>query len=73
MMYGLSGNVKNFEMGRSLARMTPIREPKPYLPKSTESENPEKTYGVDISTLIRGRFAVLTRPAGAGSACRRAA
>ncbi|MCL5745286.1 MAG: transposase, partial [Acidobacteria bacterium] len=53
MMYGLPGNFKDFEMGGSLARMTPVREPKPYIPKSTESEKPEKNYGVDISTLIR--------------------
>lgn len=33
--------------------MTPIREPRPYTPKSTESEKTEKSYGVDISTLIR--------------------
>ena len=27
--------------------------PKPFVPKSTESEKPEKNYGADISTLIR--------------------
>lgn len=39
----------------SFARMTPkpLPEPKPYVPKSTESEKPEKNYGADISTLIR--------------------
>lgn len=31
----------------------PPPEPKPYVPKSTESERPEKNYGADISTLIR--------------------
>lgn len=31
----------------------PAPEPKPYIPKSTDSEKPEKNYGVDISTLIR--------------------
>ena len=55
MMYGLPGNFKNFEIGESLARMVPkpAPEPKPYIPKSTDSEKPEKNYGVDISTLIR--------------------
>ena len=47
--YGLPGNIKNFEACDSLARMTP----KPFVPKSTESEKPEKNYGADISTLIR--------------------
>jgi transposase len=55
MMYGLPGNFKNFEMGESLARMTPksAPEPKPYIPKSTELQKPEKNYGAGISTLIR--------------------
>ncbi|MDU7589948.1 MAG: ISL3 family transposase, partial [Acidovorax sp.] len=55
MMYGLPGNFKNFEIGESLARMVPkpAPEPKPYIPKSTDSEKPERNYGVDISTLIR--------------------
>jgi len=53
--YALPGNVKNFEMGETLARMTPkpAPDPKPYIPKSTESEKLEKNYGADISTLIR--------------------
>jgi hypothetical protein len=49
MGYGLPGNIKNFEACDSFARMTP----KPFGPKSTESEKPEKNYGADISTLIR--------------------
>ena len=55
MGYGLPGNIKNFEACDSFARMTPkpLPEPKPYVPKSTESEKPEKNYGADISTLIR--------------------
>lgn len=55
MVYGLPGNFKNFEIGEPLARMVPkpAPEPKPYIPKSTDSEKPEKNYGVDISTLIR--------------------
>jgi len=53
--YGLPGNIKSFEMADSFARMTPKPppEPKSYVPKSTESEKPEKNYGADISTLIR--------------------
>ena len=53
--YGLPGNIRNFEVCDSFARMAPraVREPKPYVPKSTESEKPEKNYGTDISTLIR--------------------
>lgn len=53
--YALPGNFKNFEMCDSFARITPKAspEPKPYIPKSTESEKPEKNYGADISTLIR--------------------
>ena len=49
MGYGLPSNIKNFEASDSFERMTP----KPYVPKSTESEKPEKNYGADISTLIR--------------------
>lgn len=54
-MYGLPGNFKNFEMGGAFARTTPkpLSDPKPYIPKSTDSEMPEKNYGADISTLIR--------------------
>ena len=54
-MYGLPGNFKNCEMGESFARTMPkpAPEPKPYIPKSTESEKPEKNYGADISALIR--------------------
>ncbi len=55
MGYGLPGNVKSFAMGESLARTAPKPppEPKPYIPKSTESEKSDKNYGADISTLIR--------------------
>jgi transposase len=55
MGYGLPSNIKNFEACDSFARMTPksLPEPKPYVPKSTESGKPEKNYGADISTLIR--------------------
>ena len=54
-MYGLPGNFKNFEMGGAFARTTPkpLSDPKPYIPKSTDSEMPEQNYGADISTLIR--------------------
>jgi len=54
-MYGLPGNFKNFEMGGPFARMMPKPPPesKSCIPKSTDSEKSEKTYGVDISTLIR--------------------
>ncbi|MCL2022601.1 MAG: ISL3 family transposase [Betaproteobacteria bacterium] len=54
-MYALPGNFKHFKMGGTFARMTPESdpEPKPYILKSTDSEKPEKNYGVDISTLIR--------------------
>ena len=54
-MYGLVGNFKHFEMGDSFARMTqkPSPEPKPYIPKSTETDQREKNYGADISTLIK--------------------
>ena len=54
-MYGLVGNFKNFETGESFARMVPkpAPEPKPYIPKSTETDRREKNYGADISTLIR--------------------
>ena len=55
MGYALPGNIKSFEMCDSFSRMTPKTPPvpKPYIPKSTESEKPEKNYGADISTLIR--------------------
>ncbi len=54
-MHGLVGNFKSFEMGESFARMTPKQAPERrlYIAKSTDSERPEKSYGVDISTLIR--------------------
>ena len=53
--HGLVGNFKNFETGESFARMVPkpAPEPKPYIPKSTETDRREKNYGADISTLIR--------------------
>ena len=43
------------ETGESFARMVPkpAPEPKPYIPKSTETDRREKNYGADISTLIR--------------------
>jgi hypothetical protein len=31
----------------------PLPEPNPCVPESAESEEPEKNYGADISTLIR--------------------
>jgi hypothetical protein len=54
-MVGLPGSFRSFEAGDSFARMTPKPppEPKPCIQKTTDSEKPEKNYGVDISTLIR--------------------
>lgn len=54
MMHGLPGNLKNFAMRDSFARMVPkpAPEPKPCILKSTEPEKPEKNYGADISTFI---------------------
>jgi transposase len=53
--YGLLGNIGNSETCDSSARMTPkpLPEPNPCVPESAESEEPEKNYGADISTLIR--------------------
>jgi transposase len=47
-------NLPCYRVLDSFARVTPklSPEPKPYIPKSTETDEREKNYGADISTLI---------------------